>query len=119
MAILPLSSSRGTDHLLSRCPQGSLRGLAIYGQCCFRADQRADCTSGAALPVEIGRMIAFRGQPVRVQREHMLRTGLHAQLASLAVQIVDFNPSLYGHSSLLHYRLVASEPLSLLRRSAR
>jgi hypothetical protein len=50
---------------------------------------------------EARRVIAFGGQMIHIQGQDMLGTGVDAQLTALTIIIADFNPSLYGHYSLL------------------
>jgi hypothetical protein len=45
-------------------------------------------------------MVALGGQAILRQGHHMLGTGPHAQLAAFAIDLVDFNGSLNGHSFL-------------------
>jgi hypothetical protein len=43
-------------------------------------------------------MVSFGCQPVHIQADHILWAGVNAQIAPLAVSIINFNPSLDGHS---------------------
>jgi hypothetical protein len=75
--------------------------LAVNGQGCFWAYQRANATAGAAFFafVKHDRVVAFGCQVHRVNDENRLRAGFHAQLATFAKSLVYFNPSLNGHFS--------------------
>jgi hypothetical protein len=67
----------------------------------FRADYSAHCTTCAAVCNQLSRVITLDIYTLRGQAQHMLRTGVNAQLATFAKQVVYFDPSLGGHSFLL------------------
>src|SRR3990172_5175692 len=78
-----------------------LGNFAVYGDGCVRTDQRADRAACAAVLENVGRMVAFGGQALHVQFDHVLRTGVDTQFATFTVPVTDFNPAFSGHSLLL------------------
>jgi hypothetical protein len=64
----------------------------------FWAHDGTNSAAGTTFSNQAGGMIAFYGNPLLIQTDHMLRTGLSADFAALAIRLVDHNSTLWGHS---------------------
>ena len=72
---------------------------------CVRADDGANGASGAAILMDMGRVVALGGQARHVQTENFLGTGADTQFATLAIQVRNFDPALNWHAFLLFEKL--------------
>jgi hypothetical protein len=98
MALLPFNNSRGIKRLLGPDRTGGTSwDLAVDGEGGFRADDGADGAARAAFPDQVRGVVAFRGEMFHIEGEHVLGAGMDAQLASLAVDLANFNPTFYRH----------------------
>jgi hypothetical protein len=67
----------------------------------FGANDGTHRTACTALPRQVRWMVALGSDTFLIQGNYFRRAGDHTQLATLAEKLIDFYPSLNGHSYLL------------------
>jgi hypothetical protein len=75
--------------------------FAVHGDGGFGAHDGANAAAGTAFSFQGSGVISLGCDVIVSKRQHFLGTRGNTYLAALAVQLVDFDSSLYGHSYLL------------------
>ena len=87
-------------------PRGSnFAHFAIDGDGCIWTDDCADCATGAAILVDMGRMVTPGCQMCHIQAENLLGADTETQFTTLTIRVRNFDPAGYGHTLLLHKKV--------------
>jgi hypothetical protein len=97
---LPFINSLAINCLLSRDPVGA--GLfTIDSNGGFWTNNGANGASGAAFSDQCCGVVPFGSDVISSEAQYLLWTGSHAQFTALAIDFIDFDSTLWGHSYLL------------------